>query len=159
MQQKDIGNFVVYSDGTVFSKIKNKFIKGTHNSDGYPMVSVDGKQVKTHRLIAECFLPTDPAKPIVNHKNGIKTDNQVENLEWCDHKHNVQHAFKNGLMVRHKGSKNAASKLSEAQVSYIKQGLKDGRTMTSFANEFKVTISAIFHIKRGKNWGHILPII
>lgn len=72
---------------------------------GYPAVmlaiSRDGvidKHKKIHRLVAESFIPRIEGKPEVNHINGIKTDNRVENLEWCNlwenHKHSKEHGLK-----------------------------------------------------------------
>lgn len=155
MDTKDIGNYILYTDGRVFSKRTNEFTNGCLNRDGYSLVCIDGKQLKRHRIIAAAFIPNPENHPVVNHKNAIKTDNSVENLEWCSIAHNVRHAFRNGLMVRHKGSRNAASKLKEADVVEIKRLLREGVTMTAIGKMFNVTIHCIFRIKKGFNWGYL----
>ena len=80
---------------------KEKTIKQVLNHKGYPCVylSKDGKDkyMQVHRIVAQAFIPNLLNKPQVNHKNGIKTHNRVENLEWCTNGENQKHAWSNGL--------------------------------------------------------------
>ena len=87
-----------YSDGRIYSVKRNLFLTQTNNAQGYPIVTARNKTLYVHRIIAECLILNDHGYPVINHINGIKSDNRVENLEWCTRAMNVQHAFKTGLM-------------------------------------------------------------
>lgn len=73
------------------------------NSSGYQFVQLWNmwgfKNMKIHRLVAEAFITNSWMKPQVNHLNGLKTDNRVENLEWCTNGENQKHAYSTGLKV------------------------------------------------------------
>ena len=97
--------YYVSNDGN-FKDKNNRVTKGTlGTSRNYPTVGIMGKEYLVHRLVAATFLEKKDDATIVNHKNGIKTDNRVENLEWVTLKENSVHAVETGLNPGRKGVK------------------------------------------------------
>lgn len=86
------GLYSVSSDGFVFSHISNKWLKNSPNGNGYLSVELfkDGKSKRmlVHRIVAETFIDNPHMLPCVNHKDESRTNNCVENLEWCSHHYN-----------------------------------------------------------------------
>lgn len=114
------------------------------------------KYALVHRLVAEAFLPNPEIKPCINHKNGIKTDNRIENLEWATYSENSIHAIKNGLFVPEKGSERFCAKLNEKIVLGIKLRIKNGHKLKDIAKEHKLNPVTISNIKTGTTWKHVL---
>ena len=129
------GRYLVSNLGRVFSKITKKVLKQNLHPNGYFTLATKiggrkGKAVcfKVHRLVALAFLPNIENKPFVNHIDGVKTNNNVNNLEWCTAKENTDHAIRTGLLDYSK--RIAVKVLNEEQTDFIKENY------TPFCREF-----------------------
>ena len=95
-------NYGVSKDGNVKNLKTGKTIKKVVNKRGYEVVGLCMNKVKAtflvHRLVAKAFIDNPEDKPQVNHMDGNKSNNHRDNLEWCSHKENINHAFKSNLI-------------------------------------------------------------
>jgi hypothetical protein len=133
-------------------RVKNGHImKPSDNGDGYGQVGLsddDGQKfLLVHRLVMLAFVGEDPGKPVVNHMNGITTDNRLENLEWVTHSRNCQHAVENGLR-----NNLGRAKLTYEDVAEIWRRILLGDSDKSIAADFGVTPGNISHIRHGRTW-------
>lgn len=115
--------YAVNELGEVYSLRKNRTISPKVNHDGYLRVQLWSANqcefVAIHRLIAETFLPNQDNKPFVNHIDGDKANNTVENLEWCTQKENIAHAWKNGLSHRHLNTSGIAVRQIDSEKNIV----------------------------------------
>jgi hypothetical protein len=106
--------YLICSNGKIFRlKFWNKNIfkevkQSKHNN--YLVVGINGKQYRSHRLIAKIFIPNPNNLPQINHKDGNKLNNNISNLEWCTPKENINHAWGNNLCRKVCGKEHHASK-------------------------------------------------
>lgn len=179
-QWKDIvgyeGYYEVSSLGRVRSKerilphnvndgiyVKKPKILKTQVKKGYVFVtvSIDGvrKSLPVHRLVAKAFLPNPENKPQVNHIDGDKTNNKLDNLEFATAKENVDHAVSIGLIK--KGSRSNLAVLNEDIVREIKIKLNKGDTQISIVRwleatyGIKVSRGLIGRISNGSAWSQV----
>ena len=96
-------NYSVTEDGKIINNKTNRELKPILGNTGYYQISLSNKgesrNLTIHRLVANAFLSNDENKREVNHINGIKTDNRVENIEWVTPSENMKHAYKFGLKI------------------------------------------------------------
>lgn len=101
--------YIVLRNGTVFRLNWNNTgkcveVKQSVNNCGYLQFSCNGITTVSHRFIAECFIPNPNNFPEINHKNEIKSDNRVDNLEWCDRSYNINYGTRNKKIAKaHEG--------------------------------------------------------
>jgi hypothetical protein len=137
--------FMVNTDGQVFSKRTNKILKQGLTKTGYLVISsrIGGREgksicVKVHRMVAEAFIPNTEDLPFVNHINGVKTDNTVDNLEWITARGNVLHAIATGLTVTPKGIDSKKSPLTRVLVDKILDLKLKGLSQRAIAQELNL---------------------
>lgn len=159
------GLYEITDRGEVITLIRHPYVKKEHISKGYKnkkgYLVFDfrrrgGKVVPVHRLVAQAFIPNPNNLPQVNHKDGNKCNNCVENLEWCDNSYNQLHAFANNL---NKGNfEHHNSKLKYEDVIYIKNNYRKGILgygVHSLAKKFNLCDSSIKQILNGSSYRNI----
>lgn len=153
--------YQVSNTGKIKRIEKNKELKQAPNKrNGYLYIHLSGngvnKVIRVHKLVAETFIPNPENKPQVNHIDGDKTNNRVENLEWVTNGENQIHAFKNNLQ---KGNfEHPNSKLTLEQVLYIKNNCIVGSKIygiQTLAKKFNVCNSTIKQIIQGKSYKYV----
>lgn len=136
---------------------KETVLEGFLTRKGYHKVNlkVDKKAKGTlvHRLVAMAFLPNPNNLPEVNHKNGIKTDNRIENLEWVTHSENMRHALENDLHARGEERKN--SKLKDVDIPVIRSMRASGMKMHEISKHFNVARQTVNSVLNGTAWIHV----
>lgn len=142
----------VYRFGVPYlRKKKGRILKPVKHTNGYLVVQLGrGNRRFVHRLVAEAFIENPEHKPAINHKNGIKTDNTVENLEWVTYSENQIHAKRTGLAPT--GEAHPQAKLSNKAVLFIKENYKPFHPLFGakpLAEKFGVDKSTICEIAKG----------
>ena len=153
-------------DGDIFSTNNSirgesmKQLKSRVNNCGYLQIMLGNngglkfknKLCSIHRLIATTFISNPENKPQVNHKNGNKSDNRVENLEWSTASENIQHAIATGLLLAAKGEDQGSSKITNKEAITLIDRILNGATNEELALEFDLHSRYISLIRHKKRW-------
>lgn len=156
---RDVPEFEGYrvsSLGRIYSLKHNKIRVLCPNRKGYLGLGLykNGKVYTkvVHRLVAKAFIPNPENKPQINHKSGIKSNNRVSNLEWCDQFENMRHAFDTGLKEGLPGEKNGRATLSQEIVDLIKSRYNSGEKITDISRELNINLGKLRTILYGFSW-------
>lgn len=136
---------------------------GRKNTGGYMQLTrkINGKDITAleHRIVYCYFndLLDMPENLYINHLNGIKTDNRIENLELVSHSDNLKHAYRMKLRKSKRGEENPSSKLTEEEVIRIRRKLeRNEKTVKEVSEKYKVSTTVIYKIRSGESWKHLI---
>lgn len=156
------GRYEVSNTGNVWNKTRGRLLsKKPLSKIGYTRVrmpySSGAKLEYIHRLVMLAFVGECPDGMEVNHKNGVRHDNRLENLEYATHQENIQHSY--DVLKRadsdKRGTKNPHAILDENKVREIRALHKSGMRTGKIANLYGVSYPAIADIVSGRNWKHV----
>ena len=157
--------FSVSDCGSIRNNKTQRILSITVNKNGYSQVSVKpygrsggSKVFRVHREVAIAFLENPENKPVVNHIDGVKTNNSVHNLEWVTDTENMRHAFDNGLLISRKGTQQHDAKLNDdiirkIRLQHIPRDSNFGAR--ALARTYGVSHSEISKILSRKSWKHV----
>ncbi len=144
----------------VEARLVGKELKFRKHRNGYRCISLAGGAQRTvHSLVAAAFIGPRPCGYDINHKDGDKTNNQLENLEYVTRSSNMRHAIATGLMPPppvKRGTSQHLNRLNEEQVREIRKRYENGEGIAHMARDYEVGESTVRHIIRGNSWAWLL---
>lgn len=150
----------IYSTNYADKSLKQ--MKPRPNNCGYLQVRLANnggpfanKLCSVHRLVAITFVPNSEAKPLVNHIDGVKSNNSSDNLEWNTHSENTLHAHENGLITVARGEEHYGSKLTELDAISLIEDLLSGLSNDTLASKYALHSRYISLIRHKKRWSHL----
>lgn len=159
---KDVPDYEGFYQVSNLGRVKridsNRILAERQGKNGYIRLNLskngEQKQAFVHQLVLKKFGSPQPNGKQVNHKNGNKKDNRIENLEWVTIAENIKH--RDDVLGKHtKGTRNGSAILTESDVKEIKSLRAKGWTCKKISLRYAVGRAAISHIVNGRTWKHI----
>lgn len=136
--------YLVNKEGKIISPY-GKILKWQISNSGYYYLNIKNKGYFIHRAIAFGFIPVVEGKKFVNHKNGIKTDLSINNLEWCTLSENNSHAYNTGLKkyrpLHYKGKFGSSHNRSKSVI--LRETKQEFGSMSEASRELNISISSV----------------
>lgn len=143
------GLYSACRDGRIYSHRRSNFLKLSDTEKGYKRVTLwandRSRSFKVHRLVASAYLPNPNNYPEINHIDGVRTNNMIENLEWCTRTHNVQHA----------AARNSKKRTDKRIINLISLLLDEGVTVTTICEKANIkpslVLSVVYNLNKASN--------
>lgn len=136
--------------------VKSKILKPYVNRRGYLEVRLFTQSSPlprvVHRLVAKAFIDNPNSLPQVNHIDGNKFNNASDNLEWINNSENQKHAYKLGLQPSRAGENNSKAKITDKDVTLLKQLYNSGKSVVEVSNIMNVSLDSTRQIIYGRTW-------
>jgi hypothetical protein len=149
------GKYIVYSDGRIWSNVKNSWLKISKTKGGYSQLTIGKERWQLHRLIATLWIPNPNNYPLVMHLDNNPSNNHPSNLQWATYSQNNKHAYQSGKKVcgafsmDFYGDKHHSSKLTKDKVIAIRNSKLSQQKL---ADMYGVSRTTIRNVLSNKVW-------
>lgn len=152
--------YIISNFGRVYNIYLERYTYG-YNCSGYSLLELrlkngESRYLCIHRLLMLTFCPIENSENLqVNHIDGNKQNNNINNLEWCTSYENVQHAIRIGLTQHPKGNEHPCSKINDSDAHEICKLIDQNVPVKDIIKKLNVTRSTVANIKRGFTWKEV----